>query len=101
MKSYLDGEKTPSLDKFLRMTRIPEIGPLLASEMMGMAGYDATPANDGDPDPWKMNQQIITALHVLSGFLADGRIDHRENPIWRIAAKKLALQLIAHANARE
>lgn len=100
MQSYVEGERAPQLDAFIRMFLLPGAGTEIASEMMALAGYEVRPAETGDPCPFHINAELAGALQKLAGMLADGRIDHTEDPEWQHEALDVAMKLIAHVNAR-
>lgn len=100
LDSYRAGERAPGLDTFLRLTMLPDAGPHIASAVLGLAGYEVRPATAGDACPFHMNAELAGALQELAGMLADGRIDHMEDPAWQDKAIDVGCKLIAHANAR-
>ncbi|MCW2242781.1 hypothetical protein [Azospirillum canadense] len=100
MDSYVQGERAPQLDVFLRMFLLPEGGDRILNEMLALVGYQARPTEAGDPDVFRMNAELVSALRDLADMLADGRIDHTEDPIWQAKALDLAMKLIGHVNAR-
>ena len=100
MQSYVEGERAPQLDTFLRMMLLPEVGQDIAAEMMGLVGYDVRPTEVGDACPFHINAELAGALRKLAEMLADGRIDHTEDPEWQAEALDVACKLIGHVNAR-
>lgn len=100
LDSYVAGDRAPSLDTFLRLVLLPKGGAGILNEMLDLAGYVAQTTRPGDANPFHMNAELVGALRDLADMLADGRIDHTEDPKWQGAALDLAQKLIAHVAAR-
>jgi hypothetical protein len=98
---YVCGDTTPPMDSALRLTMLPKGGVILANALMGMTGCCVVPIFNGDPNPWHINRDLAGAVAELAAALADGRIDHTEDPGWCRKAREVGHALIAHANARE
>lgn len=101
LQAYVEGERLLTLDAFLRLTYLPKSGVRLANRVLDLAGLEARPVRPGDPNVFHMNAALVSALHDLADMLADGRVDHVEEAVWKRLALDLAGMLIAHVNARE
>ncbi len=99
LDSYVSGDRAPQLDVMFRIFLLPDGGGKILNEMLDLVGFRALPEFPGDANIFRMNAELVDALHDLAEILADGRVDHMEEPVWREKALSLAMKLIGHVTA--
>lgn len=83
MTSWCRAQTPPQSHKLIRL--MAWLGPIFTSEILGMAGLQASAAEPPADDTLALNRETAGLVHEIADAMADGHIDHNE--LRRIKAK--------------
>lgn len=78
IKNWRGGVSSPEPHNLVKLFTVPEMGPDLANQYLGLAGFASHPLEAQTICHFRLSRLIADSSSILTRALEDQRVDHRE-----------------------